>query len=1259
MRATAQDLIDELGGRGGVPFQHFIYELVVAEARHCGVSIGRIRYDHRVNIGDGGRDIIVEARHRRRQRFLPQVPSIWSVKAGADGVEPATLRREIRDPGHTELQEHLKQGHKYVWCALQDLSQGDRDAMSEAARELAEERGFKPEQIEFRWNEALSAQLNEYPNLIAIHLPRLATQLRGLHALREWERVDSAGFAVPWVNFGGRTALAERITAHLLGREGPNVLHLAGFSGIGKTRTVLEACRIPTHQDKRGRDVQELLGVFYLPRFTDLSPEIWRYLEDEGRHVQLVIDEVPLADLDGLISRLAPLAERVRVVTIGPALRMDAGRRLSDPNVLLLPEPDTEAGVLAVARAAGEGLPEPVLRSIAEASAHDLRLALLLVRATRRSGEFHNAPVVDTDGIWRRLMSVFGAELGDTAHFRSHYEALTSCIDVGHAGHFAEELAYVADYFQIPLRDLERSVDVAGQCGLGNVTPSFFEAVPRALAAQVFQDWVWRRVRADLARFHGGMPERLQRRFLERCQECRGQVREEVQRILGDYFLAGLAGGDITQLSEREPSRLFQAWAEFDPGRGLVWLREAARHATPDQLASLDGYPDGSGGWRGRRQLVWLCQNLASFAEYFNDCEEILFRFAQTETEEGIGNNSTRVWQSLFEPRLAHTEVPFAERWPRLLDRLRAATPDTLPLILGAAFEGISPMPSGQPYPPRVVGGRVVPERWRPENPEQLHGLWLWAARQLLGVIRDLPEPVQEPALAGVVDQLGSFLRLGLLEEVRGLLAGERLTERLRRALLAAIDQWTAFDRELAERGEEPRGVTTELLSRWRADLAPPDLPTRVRDVTAQDYWAIERSSPGTPVYAELAADLLHQPGQLADLADWFDGQEVKSEGALGYALGRQDGGGVLAPVIEGWLAAGRCAGLVAEYLRGVANAAAGLPDRWVQQLDRLAGLQPAAVAQATLSADVSERGLQRLMRVLGDLPAPASRFLRPLAYRHWSDALGVGQRTELLEAIHTLMEAGDPWATSVGLQLVAVWYHEEGSALDPLLASPLLALVTGLLTHSGRVGGYEWELAVRRLGPHRPGEVAEVLATVLTTMSPWLRPLQDESVAALVELARTEPRLVMEAVGRCLLDPERRVFFGLLVCRGLFEAIGLPVVEAWVTGHGAENVRWIARHLASPYLGEHGHPVVPPLTRWVLEAHEDDDRAFQAFCAGRHSFEFRSAPQEGHEEVRRQLEPFLHHELRRVREWAEYELHDHDWRVSLHAQLDDESERT
>jgi hypothetical protein len=96
-----------LAGLGGRPFEELLFDLVVAEASRHGIPLAAVRWDPRTNIGDGGRDIIVDAEHSdANPRFVPQRRSIWSAKSGEDGTRPATLREELTTPRQGQTHGH-------------------------------------------------------------------------------------------------------------------------------------------------------------------------------------------------------------------------------------------------------------------------------------------------------------------------------------------------------------------------------------------------------------------------------------------------------------------------------------------------------------------------------------------------------------------------------------------------------------------------------------------------------------------------------------------------------------------------------------------------------------------------------------------------------------------------------------------------------------------------------------------------------------------------------------------------------------------------------------------------------------------------------------------------------------------------------------------------------------------------------------------------------------------------------------------------
>ena len=84
----------------------------------------------------------------------------------------------------------------------------------------------------------------------------------------------------------------------------------------------------------------------------------------------------------------------------------------------------------------------------------------------------------------------------------------------------------------------------------------------------------------------------------------------------------------------------------------------------------------------------------------------------------------------------------------------------------------------------------------------------------------------------------------------------------------------------------------------------------------------------------------------------------------------------------------------------------------------------------------------------------------------------------------------------------------------------------------------------------------------------------------------------------------------------------------------------------------------MPPLTDWLFREHEAEDEAFEWFLMGGNSGTFRSEAAVNPARRRKEMQPFLEHELRRVREWAEYQIRDEERFSVWFQEMDDERER-
>jgi hypothetical protein len=145
-----------------------------------------------------------------------------------------------------------------------------------------------------------------------------------------------------------------------------------------------------------------------------------------------------------------------------------------------------------------------------------------------------------------------------------------------------------------------------------------------------------------------------------------------------------------------------------------------------------------------------------------------------------------------------------------------------------------------------------------------------------------------------------------------------------------------------------------------------------------------------------------------------------------------------------------------------------------------------------------------------------------------------------------------------------------------------------------------------------------------------------------------------MEEVGSLMLSSETGWHF-FLGKYPVFTALPTPVVIAWLARHGVEAAQRIARHLPRPFL-DGGSPSLHPLTEYVLRVYESDDRTFNEFCAGVHSFQMYTGDIAGtREREADEAKLFLDHPLRRVREWAQFEIQDGIQHARLHREHMDE----
>jgi hypothetical protein len=178
---------------------------------------------------------------------------------------------------------------------------------------------------------------------------------------------------------------------------------------------------------------------------------------------------------------------------------------------------------------------------------------------------------------------------------------------------------------------------------------------------------------------------------------------------------------------------------------------------------------------------------------------------------------------------------------------------------------------------------------------------------------------------------------------------------------------------------------------------------------------------------------------------------------------------------------------------------------------------------------------------------------------------------------------------------------------------------------------------AVQAFGPDAPERACSVAILGLTGADYEKR---NQAWSILTILATKNPDLVMENVGKILLNKEHGWRLRLSARSGLFQSLPVESVQRWLSETGVEGARAIANHLQAPSVDGEGKPQLHPLTEYVLAKWGDDEAVFSRFAASTHQLQMYSGDiASTHRKEAAAARPFLSHPIPAIRGWAEREV--------------------
>jgi hypothetical protein len=1203
---SAPDLTS-LRGAGGQPFTGFVDELLRTQCFVYGIPNSEIATTLRVNVGDGGVDTRIDRGVPNEPTGWLQCPSAWQYKSrDEDRVTETSVAEEVKKPYATEL---ILRGYGYRVCVCDEMTAEKKDSLQRALNAAAKGLRIDAEPCFVLSASDLASWANLFPGLVAVQFNRPITIARHWQAWRVSEQALTQTYVLPpkWQD------RFDAIQHHLQFSVAPfdPVLPVQGVAGVGKTRLVFEA-------------IAQLLGAAELVVVTDdddSAVEAARWLVNVGnKNAILVADECSVQgrfDVGKIVRRHEG---RIRVVAIDntgePPEQGAPGIWLEriDPTAAEKILSENFPSVPPERRRAYADLSEGYIRLAADLCQFDPLMA--------RAGGLD--PVIQT------LQDYYQKRI--PASDRQVVEAIALVQRIGHSEDKAHELTLLSRLTQISEGEIRKTVHrLKDAPGFVAVTPRYFYVTPKIIAAIAFRR-AWKYWgQANPSYFLNQIDEAIRPLFEWRVRDVADQ---EVRSIVSAHFRNRVASITPSDLAKYDRVKQLLDLIETDPTTYLPVLTRLIREASTDDLRAIDG--SNLHGRGTRRGIVWAAERLASFSEYFPSAEVILRRLALVETEPGIGNNATGIWRQLFRVYLSGTAVSFLDRFTIFKQTILSDDPSERDLALGALGHLIDTHVSRMGTP-SMVGGRIPPSDWFPNTPAEREAC-LNLVMDFLEELLEKPEPLLKAAWIYYKEHLRLFLAWNQLDRFKAIIQRRPIPGTLLGAWLEEIDNFLQYE------GGDPRFRSAEgqeycdRVRTWQLSLIPAHFSGRLRGIVGKDLWHHSMREDMWNEESEIAPlvdEVVAQPSLLTSNLEYLTSPEARSASTFGVLLGRKDTTGLFLEQILTASQRFKSTALLRGYVGGLLHTASAQIERIIAVVEALEYNDPVTAAEIIVATGELADPVTRIGRMVGDgrLPAP---YIQYLHYGHI-----------IRNASSSLFAAVLSWLAPQGCDAIRIKYAVEliGDRLnDPhSLESEnpeTIKAIQDILARSSAIEDnvdHWWAKAVEHLAPAYP-EWAATIATSAMSGDDFSK--RDKASAILAGLAKSNPDVVMDAVGASILDSERGWRWMVGSNNEIFAALPVAVVMRWLSAVGIVGARRIARHLPSPLAANDGTLNVPPLTDQVLEAYGDDDVVFREFSAGRHDMEVSWGPiSEQHEGHARAAKPFLNHPKRVIRKWAEREM--------------------
>ncbi len=906
---------NEITALESTQLQRLLNRLLEIEISQAGLPVTALVASDQVNVPDGGIDARIDAPSFAGNEFLPPGSSIWQVKAGKSSWP--TYEDEL---DKEDVTQGIVERSTYVMALGRDINPGQCKTQSEKLRTAIDE--IKPGALfEFRSASQIAEWATQYPAVWHL-LGRPPHPLWSVQDFLEQPELHDVEYC--WS--APTESLRDAVRNQILQSTSARPLRISGMAGVGKSRLVLETFAEPSST------------ALFVPFADDLSVEVLSWMRDRpGLSMTLIVDECTLPNAERFQTYLSSAKGTVRLVTIGtdpPADRLNH----------LVVGPMTDDVIRDVVARTHPQISLEQREWIVDKARGFVKLARQLAELSRHSGI--NLTGLDVPGLLGGMFT------------REDRDALTVVALLSHVGWDAEhevEGQTLSDHMGIPWSVCRRVIRSLEQRGYVGHTGRYRYVTPDLLAIW-FAAEAWSADRTGLleifSQAHPDMADRMSNRLRQIAHV--DDVADLAKEVLGpDGPFRTLA-----VLNHPRNARLFGDFSHIAPGAAVGALERAFDQLDAPKLQSLD---------IGRREIVWTLERLVARRNLFPRAARLLLRLAVAENEHFV-NNSTGVFQSLFNPTARVTEANGDERLQLLAEILGSEDDQELHIAIGA-FKGIFDV-HGRYAVSADPGGEPPPPAWAPESWEERVAYCRNAFVLLEKQLDHGTATVRIAAESALLEQFRSLFWLGLGDEALGLANRTNLPESFRRSVAIQADNVVTYDRNKAFMNDELMDRLKVLRRSIFADPLRERLHLRLGSWNRDLYYAARETSENpidleTAELKELVAELIERPQVLRDEFDWITSEEAVKGRPFITLLAEQDAKQEwLEPVIQASVAQNR-PDIISSYVLGLSLAPVihdvdALLDEWADSKELHYLVPP-----VTAALGLTERRIVRLLALL------------------------------------------------------------------------------------------------------------------------------------------------------------------------------------------------------------------------------------------------------------------------------------------------------